>query len=122
MKGLNWVNFALGIWLITAAFTLSAGGGSVMTEEFVLGVITAVFAWHAARRRRNAALSWIVAAAGLWTCVGAALSVVSYFGFAASRTNDIVVGIIVAVLGTTAALYRESPIRTHAHDNYYHKA
>ena len=120
MKALNWINFVLGLWLIAVAFWWSAG--SVMTEEFVLGVITAVFAWHAARRRWNPILSWIVAAAGLWTAVGAALGVVSYAAYPASRTNDIVVGIIVAVLGVTSAVFRESPVRTHAHDNYYHKA
>jgi hypothetical protein len=122
MRALNWISFALGLWLIVVAFTLSAGSGALMIEEFVLGVLTAVFAWHAARRRRNAGLSWIVAACGLWTVLGAALSVVSYLGYPASHANDIVVGIIVAVLGTSSALFRESPVRTHAHDNYYHKA
>jgi hypothetical protein len=122
MRALNWISFALGVWLIVVALTLSAGSGSLMIEELVLGVLTAIFAWHAARRRRNAVLSWIVAACGLWIVLAAALSVVRYTGYPASHTNDIIVGIVVTVLGFSSALFPESPVRTHAQDNYYRKA
>ena len=112
MKVLSWINFILGLWLIAAAFIFSTGAGAVMAEEIVLGIIIAVLAYGSIVARSSAVVSWLVALAGLWTLV--APSVIVYGMFTASRTNDIVVGIIVLVLGFANAVFRESPVRTHA--------
>ena len=112
MKVLSWINFILGLWLIAAAFIFSTGAGAVMAEEIVLGIIIAVLAYGSIVARSSAVVSWLVALAGLWTLV--APSVIAYGMFTASRTNDIVVGIIVLVLGFANAVFRESPVRTHA--------
>jgi len=53
--------------------------------------------------------SWLVALAGLWTLIAPAA--ISYAGLTASRTNDIVVGIVVLVLGVANTVYRQ-PART----------
>jgi hypothetical protein len=111
MKALSWINFILGLWLIVAGFTLSAASRPVMGEEIVLGIIIAVLAAISAARP-STAISWLVAIAGLWTLVAPA--VISYAGMNVSRTNDIVVGIVVLVLGIANALYRRSPVRTQA--------
>ena len=108
MKGLSWINFVLGLWLIVAGFVLSTASRAVMTEEIVIGIIiavlsaisvTAVVSW----------LSWLVALAGVWTLI--APGIISYVGMSASRANDVIVGIIVIVLGAARAL-SPSPMMT----------
>jgi SPW repeat len=112
VRALSWINFVLGLWLIVAGFVLSRGSAPVMTEEVVLGIIIAVLAFWSAIGTEATALSWAIAVAGLWTLI--APSVIHYTILTASKTNDIVVGIIVLVLGFANAVYRQSPARTHA--------
>jgi len=107
VKGLSWINFILGLWLIVAGFTLSAGVGAIMAEEIVLGIIIAVLSFGSIMGRPGTLLSWCVAIAGLWTLI--APFVIEYGTMSASRTNDIVVGIIVLVLGFINAVYRQAP-------------
>jgi len=111
MKALSWINFILGLWLIVAGFVMSRGSGPVMAEEIVLGIIIACLAYWSAVRP-GTTVSWAVAVAGLWTLI--APGVISYAGMAASRRNDIVVGIIVLVLGFANAVYRQAPARANA--------
>jgi len=111
VKALSWINFILGLWLIVAGFILSGGAGPVMAEEIVLGIIIAVLA-IASVGSRNPAIPWAVAVAGLWTLLAPAF--MNYGMHAASRTNDIVVGIIVLVLGIADAVIRQAPARMHA--------
>jgi nitrate reductase gamma subunit len=111
MKALSWINFLLGLWLIVAGFALSMGSRPVMSEEIVLGIIVACLAAISVARA-SSAISWLVALAGLWTLIAPA--VIDYAGMTASRTNDIVVGIVVLVLGIANAVYRQSPVRTNA--------
>ena len=111
MKALGWINFILGLWLIVAGFALSTAARPVMAEEIVLGIIIACLAAISAARP-SSAVSWLIAIAGLWTLIAPA--VIRYAGMAASRTNDIVVGIVVLVLGIANAVYSQSPVRTQA--------
>jgi hypothetical protein len=111
MKAFTWINFVLGLWLIVAGLTVSRAAAPVMTEEIVLGVIVACLAAIAARRP-TAAISWLIAISGLWLLIGPAA--IAYRGMAASRANDIVVGIVVLILGIANATFRESPVRTRA--------
>ena len=69
MKTVSWINFLMGVWLTIAAFALSARTGSVMAAEGVAGVVIAVLAYASAVARPNAAVSWSVAIAGLWTLI-----------------------------------------------------
>ena len=112
MKVLSWINFVLGLWLIAAAFVFSTGAGAVMTEEIVIGIIIAALAYASTVGRPSAAVSWLVAVAGLWTLI--APSIIAYGLLRTARTNDIVVGIVVLVLGFANAMFRESPVRTNA--------
>jgi energy-coupling factor transporter transmembrane protein EcfT len=82
-----------------------------MAEEIILGIIIACLAAISVGRA-TAPLSWLVALAGLWTLIAPA--VIHYGAMTAARSNDIVVGIIVLVLGIANAVYRQSPVRTHA--------
>ena len=109
MRAFSWINFILGVWLFIAGFALAHGVGAAVAEEIVLGIIIAFLAAISAYRP-VAAASWLVALAGLWTLI--APGIFHYGG--ASRTNDVVIGIIVLVLGAANALYRQSPARTHA--------
>jgi hypothetical protein len=111
MKALSWINFILGLWLIVAGFTLSAGVQAVMAEQIILGIIIACLA-AIATTRVSPAVSWLVAIAGLWTLVAPAA--IHYGAATVARGNDIVVGIIVLVLGIANGLYRQSPVRTNA--------
>jgi len=111
MKGLSWINFILGLWLIVAGFTLAAGTAAVMSQDIVLGIIIAVFAAWTAARAAHPVASWIVAIAGLWSLISPG---VTYGAAHAAHTNDIVVGIIVLILGFANAVFTRSPIRAHA--------
>ena len=108
MKALSWINFILGLWMIVFGFAMSAAARSVMAEEIVIGIIIACLAAIAATRPSSIA-SWLVALAGLWTLIAPAA--INYVGLTASRTNDVIVGIIVLVLGIANTVYRP-PVRT----------
>ena len=110
MKAFSWVNFILGLWLIVAGFALSMASRPVMAEEIVLGIIIACLCLAAISAvHPSPAISWLIAAAGLWTLISPA--VIRYGALAASRANDIVVGIMVLALGIASAVYRQSLVR-----------
>jgi len=111
MRTFTWINFILGLWLIVAGFVLSAGAGPIMTEEIVLGIIIACLASVSATRP-HPAVSWLVALAGLWTLL--APTFISYVGRGASRTNDVIVGIVVLIIGAANAISSQTPVRTAA--------
>jgi len=105
MKALSWINFALGVWLLTASFAL-ARTGPFMAEESVAGVAIAVLAYAAAVARPHPGVSWGVALAGLWTFIA------NYGALTTAKTNAMVVGLAVLVLGTANAIHRHH-VRTH---------
>src|SRR5262249_53220021 len=109
MRALSWINLLLGLSLIVEAFTLSSGARPVMAEEIVLGVLIACLAAVSVVRPSSAA-SWLVAMAGLWTLL--APSVIPYDEMTTSRTNDMVVGFVVLILGIAEAAYREAAVQT----------
>jgi hypothetical protein len=109
MKGLSWINFILGLWLIVAGFMLGAGSTAAVTQNVVLGIIIAVFAAWAALSDAQPVASWIVALAGLWTLISPAVT----HGLAhTAHTNNIIVGIVVLILGFANAVFRHPPART----------
>jgi len=111
MKALSWINFVLGLCLIAAGLALSTATRSVRGEQIVLGVVIAGLA-ASATIKPSAIVSWLIAAAGLWTLVATAM--INYTGMRMSRGTDIIIGIVVLALGMTNALYLRPATRTHA--------
>jgi hypothetical protein len=105
MKGLCWMNFALGLWLIVAAFALTRVEPA-MSEEAVLGVVIVGLSLWSAFSRPSAAISWSIAGAGLWTLIAPAI--LNYGIPQRARVNDIVVGLMVIPVAIVNALYRQS--------------
>ncbi len=108
MKGLSWINFALGLWLLVAAFILPGRTGTVMAEESVAGIAVMVLAYTAAVSHPRAGTSWSVAIAGLWILIG------NYAMVNASTVNATIVGVVVLALGTANAMLCRAPSRVHA--------
>jgi hypothetical protein len=95
------LNVIAGIWLIIAPFALLYGRGTARVNDIVLGIIIGVFGLIRALAPgpQTAWLSWLNALWGIWLIIGS--FVLAYAGSA--RTNDIVLGIIVLVLGLWSA-------------------
>lgn len=106
VKGLSWINFLLGIWLIVSPFALLYRGISeALWDNVIVGVCVAVLAvWRAVARETEdlAGVSWIMALLGLWTLVSPFL--LGYSRMREAMWNDVVVGIVIGVL----AIYRAS--------------
>ena len=108
MKALSWINCLLGLWLIGASVLLSGRAESLIAAESVGGIAIAVLAYASAVGRPSAAVSWGVAAAGLWTLI------LNYGAATPSRLNAMIVGLVVMLLGTVNAIHRHTPRRTSA--------
>jgi SPW repeat len=110
MKKISWVNFILGLWLIVAPFALFYRGiSAALWDNVIVGIIIAVLAgWRALGKEsvRMTVTSWVVALLGLWTLV--APFALRYAGNANAMWNNVIVGIVVAILATYRALDRSS--------------
>jgi hypothetical protein len=100
MKSLSWINFLLGLWLLTAAVAFSTGGGRMLAGESIAGVVIMVLAYASAVGRPQEGVSWGVACAGLWALI------VNYAVHTDPRSHAVLVGCLVVVLGTVNAVYR----------------
>lgn len=109
MKPLSWVLFTCGVWLIVSGFVVSPGSGPAMTEEIVLGAVIASLSCLSAIHRSTPG-DWLIVLAGLWTVFAPAF--INYSGARGSRTNDMIVGVIVVLFGALNAVYRRTPART----------
>lgn len=99
------LNVLAGIWLIIAPFVLLYGNSTALINDIVLGIVIAVFALIRAfvPGFQTVWLSWLNALWGIWLVVGS--FILAYAGLA--RTNDIILGIIVFVLGLCSASVSE---------------
>ncbi len=108
MKGLTWTTFVLGLWLVLAPFALMySGTTAALWEDIIVGLLIAIFAfWHAygAETQDMKGVSWAIVALGVWSILGPLAW--GYSGVA--LWNDVVVGLVVAVLGTALALEKPS--------------
>jgi SPW repeat len=117
MKQLSWVNFILGLWVIAAAFAFLYGGASLaLWDNVIVGIIIAILAaWRAlaAENSRMAVTSWITALLGVWTL--AAPFALRYSSTANAMWNNVVVGIVIAILATYRAMDRSGiePLQHH---------
>ena len=105
-KTLSWVVVLAGIWEVVAPFVL---GYTVTTaalwDAVIVGAVLIVLgAWAALSNQEGTdrGLDWLNALVGLWLI--AAPFVLEYTGIAAALWNDVVVGIIVAVVAGYAAV------------------
>lgn len=99
------LNVLAGIWLIIAPFVLAYGNHTARINDIVLGIVIGVFALVRAiiPSFQTIWLSWLNAIWGIWLIIGSFF--LQYGGQA--RTNDIILGIIVLVLGLWSATMSE---------------
>ena len=105
VKTLSWLVVVLGAWEFLASFILgySAKAGALW-DAIILGIALVVLAgWAALSNQATTAksLSWINTILGVWLVI--APFIVGYSKLAGALWNDIIVGILVAVLSVWAA-------------------
>jgi uncharacterized membrane protein len=102
---LSALNVLAGIWLIIAPFVLLYGNSTARINDIVLGIVIGVFALIRAfvPGFQTVWLSWLNALWGIWLIIGSFF--LAYAGQA--RTNDIILGIIVLILGLWSATMSE---------------
>jgi len=105
IKTLSWLVVVLGVWEVLAPFILGTSrSAGALWDAIILGIALVILAvWAALSNQVTTvkSLSWINAVLGLWLIV--APFIVRYSGVAAALWNDIIVGILVAVLSVWAA-------------------
>lgn len=105
-KTLSWVVALFGLWEVIAPFLLGYSATSAaLWDAIIIGVVLIVLAGWAALVNQTGTiktLSWINAVLGLWLIIAPFL--LGYSAVGAAMWNDIVVGVIVAVLAGWAAL------------------
>ena len=105
-KTLSWLVVLAGIWEVAASFVLGyTGTTAALWNAVIVGAVLVVLgAWAALSDRESSdrALDWINAVVGLWLI--AAPFVLGYTGTALALWNDVIVGLVVAVLAVWAAV------------------
>ncbi len=101
--GASAINILLGIWLIIAPFVLGyARLDAAETNDIVVGILVAIIA---AIRSFGAftqpGWSWVNVLLGIWLII--APFVLGYSGNATPLWNDIILGIVIAILAWTSA-------------------
>jgi hypothetical protein len=112
MKWASWVNFILGLWLIVAPSAMHygyVGAGPARGNDIIVGIVVAVFAlWSALAATRGP--SWVVLLFGLWLIVSP--WVLGYHMLSSALANNVVTGIVVAVLAALRLATAQSYNRT----------
>ncbi len=105
VKTLSWWVVVLGAWEFLASFILGySAKTSALWDAIIIGIALVVLAAWAALSSEAAtakALSWINAVLGVWLII--APFILGYTKLTGALWNDIIVGIIVAVLSVWAA-------------------
>ncbi|HFB52206.1 MAG TPA: hypothetical protein ENJ48_00805 [Anaerolineae bacterium] len=105
-KTLSWIVALFGLWEVIAPFLLGYSAvGAALWDAIIIGVVLIVLAGWAALVNQEGtikSLNWINAVLGLWLII--APFILAYSGTAAAMWNDIIVGVVVAVLAAWAAL------------------
>ena len=104
MKALSWTNVVLGLWLLISPFALGYSG-TAATEDIIVGILIAAFAlWRALGEETEAmkGVSWTVAILGVWAII--APFALGYTAISVAVWNDVIVGLIVAVLAVARSL------------------
>src|SRR3954469_7890715 len=95
LKGVSWLNFILGIWLIVSPFVfLYRGISEALWDNVVVGILVALLAiWRAVADDTEGMtiVSWVMALLGLWTLISP--FVLGYSQTRNAMLNDVVVGV-----------------------------
>lgn len=104
VKGVSGINIAAGLWLIAAPFVLAyTDVTAAMWNAILVGLAVLTLAWvRVANPLKYEGLSWTNVVLGIWLLI--APFALGYSATTAAMWNDIVVGLIVAGLGTWSAL------------------
>lgn len=104
VKGTSGTNIAAGLWLIAAPFVLTyTAVTAAMWNAILVGLAVLVLAWvRVAKPLQYEGASWTNVVLGLWMLV--APFALGYTATTAAMWNDIIVGLVVAGLGTWSAL------------------
>jgi hypothetical protein len=105
MRWISWINVALGLWLVVAAFVFRHTTGTGVTEDVVTGLFVALAALWAARAFNpvmSLVASWTLVLSGLW--VVAAPFALAYERRSASVANDVITGLAIVALATANTL------------------
>ena len=104
VKLVSGTNIVAGLWLLVAAFVLGyAGIAAALWNEILVGAAIAVLAWlRVSNPERMTGLSWTNAVLGVWLI--AAPFVLGYAATAAAMWNEVIIGLVVAALGTWSAI------------------
>lgn len=94
-RSLAGINFILGIWLIISPWVLNYFTGEARWDQFATGIAIAVLALIRYAMPRASWASWLAGLAGIWMII--APFILNYTKTAAFW-NEIIVGIVVAVL------------------------
>jgi hypothetical protein len=105
-KVLSWLVALAGLWEVIAAFVLRyAASSAALWNAIIVGVALIVLGVWAAlfnQKTTNQTLDWINVVLGVWLII--APFILGYSKIGAAMWNDIIVGIVVAVLAVWAAL------------------
>ncbi len=100
LKGVSWVNFILGLWLIISPFVLVFRGVTqALWDNVIVGIVIAILAiWRALAEESEGmtVISWVLALVGLWTLISP--FVLGYSQTRNAMVDDVIVGIIVGIL------------------------
>lgn len=97
------LNIILGAWLIIAPFVLAFSDMVALWDSIIVGAVVLILAWIRMANPMSApGISWVNAILGIWLIV--APFVLGFTAMAGSMWNNIIVGVVVAVLGAWSAL------------------
>jgi len=101
--GASSLNILLGIWLVIAPFVLNyARLEAAQTNDIIVGIIVAIIgAIRSFGAFTQPAWSWVNVVLGVWLII--APFVLGYSGSATPLWNDIILGVIIAILAWTSA-------------------
>jgi hypothetical protein len=104
MRVASWLNVVLGAWLMISPWVIGYAAGSAVMEDVILGIAVLVVALWAIGSTATAP-SRINIVLGVWILI--APWVIGYAGIATGAMwNDVVVGILVALVAVAAASAR----------------
>jgi SPW repeat len=100
MSRRSWMNVALGLWLVIAAFGLPHKSGTGVIEDVVTGWFVALLALWAAEAFKpfvSLVASWVVTLTGVW--VLAAPFALGFERLGIEVANEVVVGLAIVAVG-----------------------
>ena len=101
---MGWINGILGLWLIIAPF-VRMGSAGYFWANLVVGILVAIFGFSMLRGKPSQ--GWISGVLGIWMVISAFIP--ALLQGTGVYWNDIIIGVIIAIVGFSAAARRPSP-------------